>query len=71
MDSYVKVMSDSVVQYFEEEAKYDSYRVKKRDSLGKIANKYGITVAELKKINNMTSDNIVVGQVLRVPKKKK
>ena len=71
MDSYVKVMSDSVVQYFEEEAKYDSYRVKKRDSLGKIANKYGITVAELKKINNMTSDNIVAGQVLRVPKKKK
>lgn len=44
-----------------------TYVVKKDDSLYKIANKYGITIAALKKANNLTSDSLDIGQVLIIP----
>ena len=44
----------------------DYYIVQKGDSLWSIANKYGITVQELKKINNLSSNMISVGQKLLV-----
>ena len=43
-----------------------TYRVKKGDTLSKIANKYGTTVSKLKKLNNLKSDVIREGQVLTV-----
>lgn len=42
------------------------YTVKKGDSLWSIANKYGLTVNELKALNNLTSNVINVGQNLLV-----
>jgi len=45
----------------------NTYTVKSGDSLWSIANKYGTTVNNLKSLNNLTSDNLSVGQVLRVP----
>lgn len=45
----------------------NTYTVKSGDSLWSIANKYGTTVSNLKSLNNLTSDNLSVGQVLRVP----
>ena len=40
------------------------YKVKSGDNLGKIAGKYRVTVAQLKKWNNLRSTNIRIGQKL-------
>ena len=42
------------------------YTVQKGDSLWKIANKFGITVEQLKNLNNLKSNTITVGQNLKV-----
>lgn len=39
------------------------------DSLYKIAQKYNTTVDEIKRLNNLTSDLLSIGQVLKVPEK--
>lgn len=44
----------------------DYYTVQKGDSLWSIATKYGITVNELKALNNLTNNTIHVGQNLKV-----
>lgn len=46
-----------------------TYTVVKGDSLIKIANKHGITLAELKTWNNLTNDMIYIGQRLNVADK--
>ena len=46
---------------------YDLYIVKKGDTLYKIANNYNLSVNELKKISNLTSDTLSIGQQLLVP----
>ena len=43
------------------------YQVKAGDTLYGIANKYGITLKELKAINNLNDDKLAVGQLLNVP----
>lgn len=45
------------------------YTVKGGDNLFKIASKYGITVDQLKKANNLTNDKIQPGQKLKIPAK--
>ncbi len=47
-------------------ATLDTYTVKSGDTLYSIANKYGLTVNELKSLNNLTSDLLSIGQVLNV-----
>lgn len=46
------------------------YTVQKGDSLWVIANKYGITTEELKSYNNLTSNLLSIGQVLKIPQGK-
>lgn len=46
---------------------YETYVVKKGDTLYEIAKKYNTTVEELKLINNIFSNNIYIGQQLKVP----
>ncbi|ADU96327.1 Peptidase M23 [Thermovibrio ammonificans HB-1] len=46
---------------------YRIYRVKRGDTLGKIAARFHTTVRELKKINRLRSNRIYVGQRLKVP----
>lgn len=49
----------------------DTYTVKAGDSLWKIGQAHNVTVAQLKEWNNLTSDNIDIGQVLIVVEPKK
>lgn len=49
-------------------SKYVSYKVQKGEFLSKIAASHGISVAELKRINNLKSDVVTPGQMLKVPK---
>lgn len=46
----------------------NTYVVKKGDSLWSISNKYNTTVEELKKLNNLSSNLLSIGQVLILPK---
>lgn len=45
------------------------YTVVSGDSLWSIAKKLGVTVDELKEANNLTSNTLKIGQVLRIPSK--
>ncbi len=42
------------------------YRVRKNDTLIEIANSFGVTVSELKRINNLENNRIYVGQTLKI-----
>lgn len=45
----------------------NTYIVKKGDTLYSIANKYNITINDLKQFNNLTTDTLYIGQVLQIP----
>lgn len=51
----------------EQPANYINYTVKAGDSLYSIANKNDLTVQELKNYNNLTSNTLQIGQILRIP----
>jgi len=43
------------------------YTIKAKDNLNMLAEKYGTTVNEIKSLNNLTSINLQIGQVLKIP----
>ena len=50
----------------EESNNSEIYIVKRGDTLYKIAQKYNITINELKKINNLKDNNLTIGQILKI-----
>lgn len=56
----------SLAGVFKEESSA-TYKVSAGDSLEKIARRYGISIKELKEMNNLKNDTIFTGQMLRVP----
>ena len=50
-----------------EPSNYINYTVKSGDSLYSIASKNGLTVQELKNYNNLTSNVLQIGQLLKIP----
>ena len=69
--SYVEAVVKAVTEYLG--VKYTppfestAYTVKRGDSLYSIAQRFGITVNELKTSNNLASDTLVIGQQLIIP----
>ncbi|MCB9228088.1 MAG: LysM peptidoglycan-binding domain-containing protein [Deltaproteobacteria bacterium] len=45
----------------------DQYRVRAGDNLSAIAGMFGVTVAALRRFNELPSDRLLLGQVLRIP----
>lgn len=50
-----------------DEMSYTNYAVKKGDSLYKIANNYNTSVSAIVNLNNLKSNNLSIGQVLKIP----
>jgi peptidoglycan endopeptidase LytF len=46
---------------------YFEYTIKAKDNLNMLAEKYGTTINEIKRINNLSSINLQIGQVLKIP----
>jgi LysM repeat protein len=46
---------------------YETYEVEAGDTLYTISGKYGLTIAEIKEINSLTSNNLSIGQKLQIP----
>lgn len=70
---YAEAVVKAIVEYAGGNYTYNNnlvndnyYIVQKGDSLWSIAKKYGLTVAELKKLNNLTSDSLSIGKKLVV-----
>lgn len=64
-----KSVVDAVLEYIGYSQDKNVYIVKSGDSLWAIARKYGITVDELKRANNLTSNTLSIGQKLIIPSK--
>ena len=39
------------------------------DSLYKLSKRYGVTVADIRKANNLKGDDIKIGQKIKIPRK--
>lgn len=63
-DAVVKAVASYIgVPYISE----STYIVKSGDSLYSIAKKYNTTVDEIKKLNNLSSNSLSIGQILNIP----
>ncbi len=59
-----KIYSDEKVVTFKDVTKL--HKVKKGDNLGEISEKYGVTIAEIKKWNKLRNNNVPLGKKLKI-----
>ena len=64
---YVDAVVDAVVETFMPGVSGNTYTVKAGDTLYSIAGRYNTTVDALRNLNNLTSNTLRIGQVLRIP----
>ncbi len=71
-ENYAEAVVKAVMEYINKPYyTEDYYTVKKGDSLYSIAKKLGVTVSELKDVNNLTSNLVSIGQKLAIPSSEK
>ena len=68
-EKYAQAVVDAVAEYIGIQVNDMYYTVVKGDSLYSIARKFNTTVEALKEANNLTSNNLAVGQILIIPSK--
>ena len=61
----LKIPTETISE--EQKEDYITYKVVSGDSLYSIANKYNTTVNEIKKLNNLSSNLLSIGQILKIP----
>jgi LysM repeat protein len=66
--AYKEEKEKQVVAYKEEKVSVKTYAVQPKEGLYAISKKYGVTVAQLKEWNNLTDENLKIGQELIVSK---
>ena len=64
---YANAATEGILNYLGISSENNYYIVQKGDSLWSIANKYGVTVNELKTVNNLSSNLLSIGQKLIIP----
>ena len=65
----LKIKKEQSENNITENQQVNIYTVEKGDNLYSIANKYSTSVEELKKLNNLSTNLIQIGQVLKIPSK--
>ena len=66
-----KAVVDAILEYIGYSVEEENvYTVKSGDTLWSVAKKFGISVDELKKANNLTSNSLSIGQKLVIPSEK-
>lgn len=66
-EAVVKAITEYVGSTYRPPTETNYYIVKSGDTLWSIAKKYGISLEELKKENNLTSNTLSIGQYLKIP----
>lgn len=70
LDDYVEGVVEAITTYldlpYESPELEKEYIVKRGDTLWSISRKTGISVDELKRLNNLTTDTLTIGQVLKL-----
>ncbi len=64
---YTEAVVDAILEYKNLKSPTDKYVVKSGDTLWGIAKKFGVSVNDLKTANNLTSNNLTIGQSLKIP----
>lgn len=66
-----KAVVDAILEYIGYSVEEENvYTIKSGDTLWSVAKKFGISVDELKKVNNLTSNSLSIGQKLVIPSEK-
>ncbi|MDE6071075.1 MAG: transglycosylase SLT domain-containing protein [Muribaculaceae bacterium] len=61
--------SQAKTQQKQKQAAATSHKLKNGDTLSSLSKKYGVSIADIKKANGMTSDRLRAGETLKIPAK--